>query len=97
MVPLLGKQFPERIWTRYESEQFKNRFGEGSVIPVWFSDVPPSAFGEDRAIGGIVFDVDADIDGEARRITDLLAGKIRDRLVEVRAAAEEPEPLFETP
>jgi hypothetical protein len=96
VVPLLGRQYPERIWTRFESDQFKNRFGEGSVISVWYSDIPPSAFGEDRNIGGIVLDV-ADLDEEAQRIADLLAGKLRDRLTEARAAAGEPEQLFEIP
>ena len=88
VVPLLGADYPTRIWTKFESDQFKRRFGDKAVIPVWYSDVPPSAFGEDRAVGGIVFDVNADIDEEATRIADLLAAKMRDRLAQAAAQAE---------
>ena len=91
VVPLLGEDFPERIWTRFESQQFKDRFGEGSVIPVWYSDVPPAAFGEDRKVGGTVFEVAADIVDEATRIADLLAAKIRDRAAESERLNGEPQ------
>lgn len=79
VIPFLSADFPERIWTKFESEQFEDRFGEGAVIPIWFSNMPPAAFGEDRKIGGIVFGIEADEDAEVERIVDLLAGKLRDR------------------
>ena len=79
VVPLLSTDFPERIWTKFESEQFKDRFGENAVIPIWYSDTPPAAFGEDRQIGGITFDPAANFDREVARIADLLLGKIRER------------------
>lgn len=80
VVPLLSDDYPTRIWTRFESKQFEDRFGEGAVIPIWYSDVTPAAFGEDREVGGTVFDVAADIDAEAERIADLLCRKLRERL-----------------
>jgi hypothetical protein len=89
VVPLLSNDFPERIWTKFESEQFKDRFGEGAVIPVWYSGTPPSAFGEDRKVGGITFDEDADLDAEATRIADLLVGKIRERSLARLAAGDQ--------
>jgi len=79
VIPLLSKDFPERIWTKFESEQFKDRFGENAIIPIWYSGIPPAAFGEDRQIGGITFDQYADFDEEVVRITQLLLGKIRER------------------
>jgi hypothetical protein len=104
VVPLLASDYPTRIWTKFESDQFKRRFGEKSVIPVWYSDVPPAAFGEDRNVGGVVFDVSADIDAEAERIAALLAAKMRDRLTEAAVktdgeddAADPAQPLFHTP
>lgn len=104
VVPLLDHEYPTRIWTKFESDQFKRRFGEKSVIPVWYSNVPPATFGEDRNVGGIVFDVAADIHEEANRIANLLAAKMRDRLTQPavmfadEANATEPaEPLFNVP
>jgi hypothetical protein len=102
VVALLGREYPTRIWTKFESDAFKRRFGDGSVIPIWFSDVPPSAFGEDREVGGISFDVNADLNAEASRIAGLLAAKMRDRFAEAQAEEDDvadnesvPEPLFE--
>jgi hypothetical protein len=99
VVPLLSSAFPERIWTKFESNQFKDRFGDHSVIPVWYSDIPPSAFGPDRGVGGITFDVTGDLEAEATRIAGLLIAKLRDRKIGAVAALadEEPEPLFRTP
>jgi hypothetical protein len=91
VVPFLSSQFPERIWTKFESDQFRDRFGDGAVIPIWFSKVPSSAFGEDRKIGGITYEEDADPVVEAARIVALLIGKIRERKldeVEVGGQAE---------
>ena len=101
VVVLLGPDYPTRIWTKFESDQFKRRFGEKAVIPVWYSTVPPAAFGEDREVGGIVFDVAADIDQEANRIADLLTAKMRDRLTqgsgEVAVEVTAAQPLFKLP
>jgi len=91
VVAFLSNSFPERIWTKFESEQFKDRFGEGSVIPVWFSDVAPAAFGEDRKVGGITFQPDADRDTEIVRIADLLIGKLRERKLDELEPGDQPE------
>lgn len=32
VVVLLGKEYPKRIWTKFESEQFKKRFGETALF-----------------------------------------------------------------
>lgn len=97
VVPLLGSEFPKRIWTKFESDQFRARFGENSVIPIWFSDVEPGAFDEDRKVGGTTFRVDADFDSEIDRIADLLAEKMRERSLRTPTGngAAEPESLFE--
>ena len=41
VVAILGPQYGERRWTRFESDQFKERFAEGRVIPVWSTKAPP--------------------------------------------------------
>jgi hypothetical protein len=40
IIALLGLDYPKRVWTKFESSQFRQRFGEHSVIAIWFSDVP---------------------------------------------------------
>jgi hypothetical protein len=40
VIVLLSRSYPKKIWTKFESEQFKERFRTGDVVPVWFSDAP---------------------------------------------------------
>lgn len=75
VVAILGPTYGERRWTRFESEQFKERFGEGRVIPVWSKDAPPSAFDAARDVGGLRYDPKADPDDEAKRIAEVLSKK----------------------
>lgn len=76
VVPLLSGQYPERIWTKFESSAFKERFGNNAVIPIWFDNVTNSAFDESKKLGGILFHTRDNVDKETDRIADLLAEKI---------------------
>lgn len=76
VVVLLGREYPKRIWTKFESEQFKERFGEKAVIPVWFSDASPGMFDETTKVGGITFDIQRPKAQEVRRIGELLCLKL---------------------
>lgn len=92
VVPLLSKDYPKKIWTKFESEQFKQRFGSGSVIPIWFSDAPPGMFDETRKYGGLTFNVENDINSQIQSIADELAAKLaEDRQAEARTEAAESE------
>ena len=50
VVALLGLEYPKRIWTKFESDQFKQRFGDNAVIAIWFSDVPVGMFDESAKV-----------------------------------------------
>lgn len=78
VVILLGPEYPKRIWTKFESEQFRDRLGDGSVIPIWFTTAPPGMFDESTRVGGIQFDPTGDVDKQLRDIAELLRRKIRD-------------------
>lgn len=78
VITLLSKEFPKKIWTNFESDQFKERFGKNSVIPIWFSDVDPSIFDESRKYGGYTFNTDKDIKNEITNLVDLLLLKLRE-------------------
>jgi hypothetical protein len=92
VVALLSNSYPGRIWTKFESEQFKHRFGQNSVIPIWFSDCTPGMFDESRKVGGLTFDTKEDLKTQAASIADILARMLEeDRQVAALAPAQ-PDP-----
>ena len=52
VIAILGPDYPKRIWAKFESDQFKERFGDGSVIPVWDEVSPPTFFDVTFNVGG---------------------------------------------
>src|SRR5882672_161669 len=82
VICLLGPEYPKRIWTKFESEQFKNRFGEGSVIPIWFTTAPPGMFDETTRVGGLTIDPQNDVQNQLVAVAEILRKKIAYRAVE---------------
>lgn len=78
VIVLLGRDYPKRIWTKFESEQFRKRFGENSVIPIWFSDAPPGMFDETARIGGMNFDQTGNVDDQIANFAEVLLRKLAD-------------------
>ncbi|MFN4056435.1 MAG: hypothetical protein ACK4GU_16375, partial [Alishewanella aestuarii] len=76
-----SKDYPKKIWTKFESENFKHRFGENSVIPIWYQDNPPGMFDESRKYGGLSFDPAGDLSTE----TEAIASALAQMMEEVRA------------
>jgi hypothetical protein len=76
VVALLGPEYPKRIWTKFESDQFKTRFGEHAVVPIWFSDAPPGMFDETVRYGGVTFDRTKDVAPQIQNIAELLYKKL---------------------
>ena len=81
VVTLLSKEYPKRVWTKIESETFKNRFRESAVIPIWFTDAPPGMFDETARIGGCTFDPLRDQDTQVAEICEQLRRKIAESRV----------------
>jgi hypothetical protein len=76
VVCLLGPDYPKRIWTKFESDQFRERFGDGAVIPVWFESAPPGMFDETRRVGGFRLDPTDDLEEQLIELTEMLTRKI---------------------
>ena len=76
--------YPTRIWTKFESDSFRERFGRNEVIPIRYSSVVPGFFSEDAKYGGIPFNPDGDAETQVRYIADLLCK----RLIEDRQHSE---------
>jgi hypothetical protein len=88
VVALLSREYPKKVWTKFESEQFKARFGTDSIIPIWFSDAAPGMFDESARVGGITFDPGGDVDEQLQAICSLLIRKVGEqRETEEMAAA----------
>ena len=76
VVAVLGATYGVRRWTVFESDAFKDRFDKGEVIPIWSSEVPPSAFDKAREVGYLEFDPAADLDSQAKIHAESIARKI---------------------
>lgn len=78
VIAILGRQYGQRRWTRFESDQFKDRFGEHTVIPIWAKGAMPTAFDLTADVGGTTFDPDEELDLQARSVAELCARKMDD-------------------
>ena len=78
VVVLLSKEYPKRIWTKFESQQFKERFKKGGVIPIWFADAPPGMFDESSRVGGMTYDIGTDLHIQVAAICETLAKRMTD-------------------
>lgn len=90
VIVLQSPAYPTRIWTKFESDSFRERFGSNEVIPVRFINVVPGYFSEDAKYGGMPFDPSGDLNSQVDYIADLLSKRlIEDREQGQVAEAEE--------
>ena len=78
VITLLSKEYPQRIWCKFESDNFKTRFGENAVIPIWFKDNFPGFFDTTSGIGGMSFDGENHTPAQVENICETLINKIHD-------------------
>lgn len=78
IICILGRDYPNRIWTKFESTQFKQRFNKGEVIPIKINDSTLGVFDTASQVGYMSFDRDGDFDDQITQISDLLIKKIGD-------------------
>ncbi|MFZ4809511.1 MAG: TIR domain-containing protein [Hyphomicrobiaceae bacterium] len=82
VVCILGPDYPKRVWTKFESEQFKKRFGQGEVVPIVLNTAPLGIFDLANTVGHISWDRNHDMEEQVGSSVDLLKKKcveIRDR------------------
>ncbi|WP_370826722.1 TIR domain-containing protein [Fournierella massiliensis] len=80
VVPLLSQNYPNRVWTKFESKAFKDRFGQHAVIPIWFKGAD-TMFDESKNYGGLSFDPEDNVDQQIDDIVTSLAKKIEDHKI----------------
>lgn len=79
VVVLLSSDYPKKIWTKFESDQFKERFGENAIIPIWYSDTAVGMFDESKKYGGMTFNVEADLGESVNQIVETLSKKLKEK------------------
>jgi len=93
VVVLQSPEYPKRIWTKFESDNFRERFGAGAVIPIRYTTVVPGFFTEDAKYGGMPFDPSGDLQTQAEEIATTLCR----RIVEDRQSARDAEAAESVP
>lgn len=78
IIILLSKEYPKKIWTKFESEQFKARFGEGTIIPILLDDTTFGFFDETSRLGGLTLDRGQDIPQQIECIVSVMLKKLSD-------------------
>lgn len=78
VICILGKDYPRRAWTKFESSIFRDRFDQNAVIPVMLSSNPPGVFDEVSNRGNFSIDPSQELDPQIDRFVQLLIQKIEE-------------------
>jgi len=76
IIIIHGSTYPKRIWTRFEAQAFRDRMGQGSVIPIWVHPSGPAASDEAGKLGALFFDRSADFNKQIKQISKELLEKL---------------------
>lgn len=79
VVAVLGEMYGRKRWTLFESEQYKDRYQKGEVLPIWSTKVPPSATDPARDRGGLDYNPDGDLRGQAVAHADIISKKLAEQ------------------
>lgn len=78
VICILGPEYPKRIWTKFESEQFKKRFRSGEVIPIVLSTSPIGMFDDAAKVGHYGWNREGDFNEQLKEVAELFVGKCRE-------------------
>ena len=76
VVAMIDSNYPKKVWTVFESKQYKDRFGENSVIPILFEDFTPSPMDALYNKGYERIDTTKEIEPQIEHIANLLIEKL---------------------
>lgn len=92
VICILGPDYPKRVWTKFESDQFKQRFKSGEVIPVVLNTAPLGVFDSAAKVGHITWDRTKEFNDELKSATEVLIQKcaeIRTRIKRLTVTPKE--------
>ncbi len=77
VIAMIDASYPKKVWAVFESEKYKKRRGDESVLPILFEDFIPSPLDSLYSKGFERIDsTDPDIDGQVARVGEMLIKKI---------------------
>ncbi|MBP3425897.1 MAG: TIR domain-containing protein [Rikenellaceae bacterium] len=76
VVAMIDSNYPKKVWTVFESQQYKDRCGENSVIPILFEDFTPSPMDTLYNKGYERIDTTNEIEPQIEHIANLLLEKL---------------------
>lgn len=82
VICILGPDYPRRVWTKFESEQFKSRFSSGEVIPIVLNTAPVGMFDDAAKVGHYGWDRNCDFKKQLQEFAELVVrkcGEVRSR------------------
>lgn len=89
VVCILGPDYPKRVWTKFESSQFKQRFKSGEVIPIILSSSPVGVFDTASQVGHIAWNTEEDFNTQLKSTVELLVRKSIDIRSKKKREAEQ--------
>lgn len=89
IVCVLGPDYPKKVWTKFESDQFKDRFKTGEVIPIVLSNAPLGILDAANQVGHINWDRADDFQRQLKTAVDVLTRKCAELRKKATEAAEQ--------
>lgn len=75
VICVLGPDYPKRIWTKFESNQFKQRFKSGEVVPIVLDTAPLGVFDSATKVGYISWRTNDSLEDQVEEAVKLLIRK----------------------
>ena len=79
IIVFLDRNYPRKLWTNFESDKFKERFGEHAVIPIIFKGCEPTQFDKLANIGYLSFDPEKEQSEQIKSIADIIVKKLGEK------------------
>lgn len=77
VIAMIDSYYPKKVWTVFESDKYKARFGQDSVIPILFDDFTPSPMDTLYNKGYETIDITKDnVEEQINQIVDHLIQKM---------------------
>ena len=80
VIVILDSQYPRKVFTKFESEKFKHRFGECRVIPIYTPSAQITAFDLTSGVGHLNIR-DMNNDDEIYNCTNIIIQKYNSEIV----------------
>ena len=90
VICILGPDYPKRIWTKIESDQFKLRFKSGEVIPIVLNTAQLGMFDSAARVGHISWDRTKTIAEQLPAVIEMLIGKCSELRKGLKGKTEQP-------